>query len=103
MIPPAKVSVSRRFDQGAEVVDGGVHFRIWAPRPRKVSVVIQSTGDVHALIAEEHGYWSVMVPAIGSGTRYQYRLDDAIQGIPDPVSRSLPDGRGCRSPRFHLE
>ena len=87
-----KASVSRRLAQGAEIIDGGVHFRVWAPGLRKVCVVIQSTSDVHALLPEEQGYWSVVVPGIGSGTRYQYRLDDAMEGLPDPVSRSLPDG-----------
>ncbi len=85
-------AVSRRFAQGAEIVDGGVHFRVWAPRPRKVSVVVQNTGDIHALVPEEQGYWSVMVPGIGSGTRYRYRLDDDSQGLPDPASRFLPEG-----------
>jgi len=92
MSPAAKASISRHFAQGAEVVDGGVHFRVWAPRLRKVSVVNHSTGDVYALLPEEHGYWSVMVPGMGSGARYQYRLDDDTEGLPDPASRSLPDG-----------
>ncbi|HEX7507693.1 MAG TPA: malto-oligosyltrehalose trehalohydrolase, partial [Polyangia bacterium] len=87
-----KASVSRRLAQGAEIIEGGVHFRVWAPGLRKVCVVIQSTSDVYTLLPEEHGYWSVVVPGIGSGTRYQYRLDDAMEGLPDPVSRSLPDG-----------
>ena len=90
MNPTTKVP--RRLAQGAEVYSGGVHFRIWAPLPRKVAVVIPSTGDVHALVPEEHGYWSLSVPGLGSGTRYQYRLDDDPQGLPDPASRSQPDG-----------
>jgi maltooligosyltrehalose trehalohydrolase len=85
--------IVRRLSQGAEIIDGGVHFRTWAPGLKKISVVIQeSAGEVHPLLPEPHGYWSVMVPGIGSGTRYQYRLNEDTQGLPDPVSRSLPDG-----------
>ena len=83
----------RRFSQGAEIIDGGVHFRIWAPGLSKISVVIQNNAsDMHALVPEEHGYWSVVVRGIGGGTRYRYRLDEDAQSLPDPVSRSLPHG-----------
>jgi maltooligosyltrehalose trehalohydrolase len=75
---------------GAEVQSGaGVHFRVWAPRRRRVEVVIDGQG--HALAAEPEGYFSGGVPAARAGTLYRYRLDGG-EAYPDPASRSQPEG-----------
>ena len=41
----------RRYPVGAEITDGGVSFRVWAPKRRHVAVVIESGGEhaEHAL------------------------------------------------------
>ena len=88
------MSQSRRLPVGAEVQpDRGVHFRVWAPRRRRVEVVLEQ-GDPQAveLPSEDGGYFSGQIAAAGAGTRYRYRLDGGDKLFPDPVSRFQPDG-----------
>ncbi|HYC88324.1 MAG TPA: malto-oligosyltrehalose trehalohydrolase [Thermoanaerobaculia bacterium] len=73
---------------GAELVPGGVRFRVWAPGHRDVAVVID--GRDFALQREERGYFSTVVEGAKAGTRYQFRLADG--DYPDPASRFQPDG-----------
>src|SRR5262245_20608963 len=85
----------RRFPVGAEVLaEGGVHFRVWAPRRREVDVVLEggpgSPGGV-PLAAEGDGYFSGRVAPARAGTRYRLRLDGG-DAYPDPASRFQPDG-----------
>jgi maltooligosyltrehalose trehalohydrolase len=91
----------RRLPVGAEVLaGGGVHFRVWAPRRRKVEVIIESgpgyqqTGLSHAieLNREAGGYFSGVVPAAADKTFYRYRLDAGGDLFPDPASRFQPEG-----------
>ncbi len=60
-----------------EGVDG-VHFAVWAPHARRVSVV----GDFNAWDGRRHqmrkridsGLWEIFVPDIGEGTVYKYEI-----------------------------
>jgi maltooligosyltrehalose trehalohydrolase len=79
----------RRLPIGAEPTPAGTHFRVWAPRCRRVEVVLSSGS--HALRSEPGGYFSGLAQAT-PGTRYHYRLDGAEKLYPDPASRSQPDG-----------
>lgn len=86
--------VGRRLPAGADVQpDGSTHFRVWAPRPRDIRLVIEdSASSVKeiALESEDSGYFSVLVPQAGAGCRYRYRLDGRL--FADPASRFQPDG-----------
>ena len=73
---------------GAQIVEGGVHFRVWAPGHAEVAVVID--GRAHPLEAEDRGYFSGTVAGAGAGTLYRYRL--AGRDFPDPASRFQPEG-----------
>ncbi|RQU38104.1 DUF3459 domain-containing protein [Burkholderia cenocepacia] len=68
------------------------HFRVWAP------------GSTHVQLELDTGYGPILVPMTsagpnwfevfidcGAGARYRYRLDDTVS-IPDPASRSQPEG-----------
>ena len=80
----------RRLPIGPELHDRGVHFRVWAPRRRRVDVVID--GRDHALDPEgETGYFAGSVAGARAGTRYRFRLDGG-RTYPDPASRFQPDG-----------
>ena len=83
----------RRLPVGAEVQqDGSTHFRVWAPDPRHVSLELlqsQCSHDVE-LEARPDGYYEALVPGVGAGTRYWYRLDG--ERVADPASRFQPDG-----------
>ncbi|MEY4640163.1 MAG: Malto-oligosyltrehalose trehalohydrolase [Pseudomonadota bacterium] len=85
--------VPRRLPLGAEVLGGGsTHFRVWAPDPVSVVLVIEIAGERRdiELIAEPGGYFHAAVPGVGAGARYWYRLDGEL--VPDPASRYQPDG-----------
>jgi maltooligosyltrehalose trehalohydrolase len=77
---------------GAEAQpEGGVHFRVWAPRRRRVEVVLDG-GPAYDLAAEGAGYFSGAVPAAQVGSMYRYRLDGLQELYPDPASRFQPQG-----------
>ena len=82
-------SNSRRLPIGAEVVPGGVHFRVWAPKRSRVEVV-DGLGSAE-LESEGDGYFSGLVEGIGAGSSYRYRLDGG-DAFPDPASRFQPQG-----------
>ncbi len=80
----------RKFPIGAEIIpSGGVHFRVWAPKRKRVEVMLDS--GCAELEAEPGGYFSGAVAAAGSGTRYRFRLDGG-DAFPDPASRFQPEG-----------
>lgn len=82
----------RRLPIGAEPSpDGGAHFRVWAPRRRSVSVVLEGSEKPTALAAEGGGYFSGVVETAGRGTLYRFLLDDDV-AFADPASRFQPEG-----------
>ena len=97
MLPtPESLSVGpRRLPVGAELSAGGVHFRVWAPDHRQVSVVLGDLegrpGTEHRLTPELDGYHAGFVEAIGAGALYRFRLGDTGP-YPDPASRFQPHG-----------
>jgi maltooligosyltrehalose trehalohydrolase len=80
---------TRRLPVGAEIVPGGVHFRVWAPRRARVDVEID--GAYTALTGESDGYFGGVVTDARAGTRYRFRLDGE-RSFPDPASRYQPEG-----------
>jgi len=84
------MSVVRRRAIGAEIVGGGVHFRVWAPSRRKVAVVIE--GADHPLEPDSGGCFAGLIPDAGDGALYRFRLDDDPTLYPDPASRFQPEG-----------
>ncbi|HEY7716393.1 MAG TPA: malto-oligosyltrehalose trehalohydrolase [Candidatus Binatia bacterium] len=92
--------ISRRLAVGAEVqTSGGVHFRVWAPRRKRVEVVVEAgvaggsgeTTLLYELEPESAGYFSGIVRDAAVGTLYRYRLDGGA-AYPDPASRFQPAG-----------
>jgi maltooligosyltrehalose trehalohydrolase len=77
---------------GAELQPAsGVHFRVWAPRRKRVDVIVEGERDARPLAPEGNGYFSGAVAEAAAGTRYRYRLDGGA-AFPDPVSRRQPEG-----------
>ena len=75
---------------GAELVDGGTDFRVWAPDRQSVAVVI---GDRNfPLDRETDGHFHGVIEQAAAGARYRLRLDDDEKLYPDPASRFQPDG-----------
>jgi maltooligosyltrehalose trehalohydrolase len=90
--------VQRRYPIGAELIGPNqTHFRIWAPKVRRVDVVLEDSAaktsrrEFHALEAEEGGYFSGAAGA-GGGARYRFRVNGGEAFYPDPASRFQPDG-----------
>src|SRR3954465_3143377 len=84
---------SRRLPIGAEATPRGVHFRVWAPKSKKVSVVAAENGTEKLLCeldAEEGGYFSVWKEGLKPGALYKLKLDSGT--FPDPASRFQPEG-----------
>jgi maltooligosyltrehalose trehalohydrolase len=78
---------------GAEVLpEGGVHFRVWAPRRRAVAVVLEGGKGAVPLEPEGNGYFSGRAGQAGAGVLYRYRLDGGEKLFPDPASRFQPEG-----------
>ncbi|HJT87603.1 MAG TPA: alpha-amylase family glycosyl hydrolase, partial [Bryobacteraceae bacterium] len=83
--------MGRRFPIGAELnPEGGVQFRVWAPRRQTVEVVFD-TGRGFRLEREAGGYHSGLAPEAAEGTRYRFLLDGEGP-FPDPASRFQPAG-----------
>ncbi len=86
----AEGSHLRLFDRlGAHLIDhegaSGVHFAVWAPNARRVSVV----GDFNAWDGRRHpmrlrrdtGVWEIFLPDIGEGRAYKFEIvgpDDVV-------------------------
>jgi maltooligosyltrehalose trehalohydrolase len=82
-----------RLPVGAEVLDAGVRFRVWAPDHRRGLVVLEtgcSAGE-HILDREPGGYFSAEVARAAADDRYRYRLDGG-DPLPDPAARFQPEG-----------
>jgi maltooligosyltrehalose trehalohydrolase len=87
--------MKRKYPIGAEVQsEGGVHFRVWAPKSTAVAVEFSSrAGEVSEAVemeSEPDGYWSKLVASARPGDRYKFRLDSGSYA--DPVSRFQPEG-----------
>lgn len=92
-----EASVERMLPVGAEVQEGGAHFRVWAPRCNTVNLVLlgadgQSERQVMPLEAEGDGYFSAISAETRVGDLYGYSLDEHRQLYPDPASRFQPRG-----------
>jgi len=90
--------IQRRLPIGAEpIAPNETHFRVWAPKGKRVDLVIEESADPDArrsfqqLEAESGGYFSGNAE-VGAGTLYRFRLDESENFHPDPASRSQPGG-----------
>lgn len=73
----------RLFDKfGAHLMElegvAGVHFAVWAPNARRVSVIGQWNGwdgRVHAMrLRRDIGTWEIFIPGIGASEAYKFEL-----------------------------
>ena len=90
--------IERRYPIGAELIgDGRTHFRVWAPKAKRLEVVLESSPEneaertFHPLEAENGGYFSGAIAA-DAGAFYRFRVNEAETFHPDPASRFQPQG-----------
>ncbi len=94
-VPPveqAQSTVERRWPIGVEPLPGGAHARVWAPKAKRVELVVEPDGPAIALDDEGNGYFSGAVTGLEAGGLYRFRLDGGGTLYPDPMSRFQPDG-----------
>lgn len=71
--------------------DGACRFRVWAPARERVEVVLHGQERTVAMQRGHDGVFRATVPDVAVGCRYSFRLDGTLE-LPDPASRSQPDG-----------
>lgn len=92
---------------GAQFEDGATRFRLWAPAARSVELLIGASDSphIHEIAHDNAGWFKTTLSDAPPGTRYAYRIDDELN-VPDPASRSNPDGVHAASevvdPRAYL-
>jgi maltooligosyltrehalose trehalohydrolase len=78
---------------GAELTDGGVRFRLWAPGAKKVDVSLDDGKGVAQLIpmkALDDGWYELVTDRARAGSLYRYRINGETK-VPDPASRANPN------------
>jgi maltooligosyltrehalose trehalohydrolase len=81
--------------QGANIVEHGVHYRIWSPARKMLDVVVQNSGGAVARTVPMKpaggGYFEATDPLGKAGDLYKISLDGE-QPSPPPGSRFQPEG-----------
>ena len=77
---------------GTRLDDQGVHFRLWAPRARRVDLCLEHAGT--AVLLPMHradaGWYQCSTDEAAAGSRYRFRIDGDLR-VPDPASRFNPE------------
>ncbi len=79
---------------GACVRQGGVFFRVWAPRAQSLEVALERVGrplTTEKLERGRDGYFEALLRSAAPGDEYRYRVDGKGP-YPDPASRFQPAG-----------
>jgi malto-oligosyltrehalose trehalohydrolase len=80
---------NHRMPFGAEILDGGVRYRLWAPKHASIGLKLENAGAVRRMNALAEGWHELHVSDVGPGTRYCFVLPDGLE-VPDPASRFQP-------------
>src|SRR6195952_1042970 len=83
------VTRAHTMPQGAELHEGGVRFRLWAPGQTHIGIVIDDRNAV-PMAHEPEGWYELITVGAHPGSRYQDVLQDGLQ-VPDPASRFQPE------------
>ncbi|MGG7665531.1 malto-oligosyltrehalose trehalohydrolase [Dyadobacter sp. BHUBP1] len=71
-------------------ISGVASVVLWAPRAKRVELLIPGKDKTISLIGKELGYWTAETRDLQSGDLYFFELDGRRQ-LPDPASLSQPD------------
>src|SRR5215471_17498089 len=84
MVGRKNTGMQRRYPIGAEIIgESETHFRVWAPKVKKLAVV--SDNKTYPLTSEAGGYFAGAVARCGAGARYKLQIDEDA-AFPDPAS-----------------
>lgn len=70
---------------GAELVEGGSRFHLWAPGQESLAVRVK--GRDHPMDPAGNGWFQVTLPGVGAGASYAFVLESG-QMVPDPAARA---------------
>lgn len=75
---------------GASVCeDGGVRFRLWAPKAERVDLLIENSSRALSLVRMDGGWFELATEDATCGMRYWFQIDGGMK-VPDPASRFQP-------------
>ena len=80
---------------GAQIVDDGVSFNLWAPTARSVEM-LETGRPPRRMSRDDDGWYQMLSPTAHAGTRYQFRINEDLI-VPDPASFFQPDDVGAAS------
>ena len=72
---------------GAEIVEGGARFRLWAPAQSAIELVVADTNHALAMRDAGEGWFEVTTDAVKVDRGYGFALADG-SFVPDPASRA---------------
>ncbi len=72
---------------GAELVDGGARFKLWAPAQETVSLVVADTDASLPMTRAADGWFEITTDAVEVGRGYGFDLADG-RFVPDPAARA---------------
>jgi 1,4-alpha-glucan branching enzyme len=75
---------------GAEFLESGVRFRLWAPDHECVRLALDDRAETFAMHGLFGGWHELVTDRATLGTRYRYILPNGSQ-VPDPASRFQPE------------
>jgi maltooligosyltrehalose trehalohydrolase len=78
-----------KWTHGPSFENGGIRFRLWAPKEAQVRLVIDGRDPV-AMAPDGNGFFEAFVNGLPAGARYMFALSSG-QCVPDPASRFQPD------------
>ena len=78
-----------KWTHGPSFEEGGIRFRLWAPKEEQIALVIDGRDPV-AMTPNGDGFFEVFVNGLSAGARYMFALSSG-QRVPDPASRFQPD------------
>jgi maltooligosyltrehalose trehalohydrolase len=81
---------------GAELVEEGVRFRLWAPTASKVALILKNDAGqlVLDMAAQPEGWFEIVTVSAHAGSRYKFRIDNGVE-VPDPAARANDDLDGA--------
>jgi maltooligosyltrehalose trehalohydrolase len=75
---------------GAEVCDGSVRFRLWAPKAKKVDVLIEQPALTLPMSSLGNGWFELITAQVSAGARYRFQIN-GTERVPDIASRYQPE------------
>jgi maltooligosyltrehalose trehalohydrolase len=75
---------------GAELTEGGVRFRVFAPAAQTLKLKLEDRREPLEMHRSEAGWFELTTDQAQAGTRYRYVLPDGT-AVADPVSRFQPE------------